>query len=73
MESISPMESLDGYGIDAARRHEEEKEKVRPGSDAETVDRNSSKVKADELKNSFSASVQQSVYTGKGSFFDTVV
>lgn len=73
MESVSRMESPEGYDLHDARRHEEEMDRIRPGTDAEASDMHSSKLKAEERKNSFSASVQQSVYTGKGSFFDTVV
>jgi len=73
MESVSQTERVTGYDLHDALRHEDDGERIKPGTSAEASDVFASRAKIDEWNRNQNLSVQQSVYTGKGSFFDTVI
>lgn len=73
MEPLEATEPIFGYNMHNTQRQELQIEQEKPGTEAEDKNIHAPHKVAQEHNKSHQTSVQQAAYTGKGSFFDTVI
>lgn len=73
MEPLESIEPFFGYNVHNTQKQELQIEQEEPGTEAEDRNIHAPHKAAQEHNKNRQTSIQQAAYTGKGSFFDTVI